>query len=105
MVRIDKSVVIKDDLFKVSLKDITPAKRRTLMRKSLKYSFLKNNEEFLIMEVLAHNAKSEIILSPKEVVPVIDTSIESLIDEEYYEQCIVLKEVKDTFNTYFSNDN
>lgn len=105
MMRINKSIVIKDDLFQVVLKNMTAHKRKSLLNKSLKYSYLKNNEEFLVMEVLSKNKKSEIILSPNEIEEVVDHSIESLIEEELYEQCIVLKDIKDTFKNYYINDN
>lgn len=105
MMIINKSIVIKDDLFQVILKNMTAQKRKSLLNKSLKYSYLKNNEEFLVMEVLSKNKKSEIILSPNEIEEVVNHSIESLIEEELYEQCIVLKDIKDTFKNHYTNDN
>jgi hypothetical protein len=68
-------------------------------------SNLKEHGNFLVMEILSRNNKTEIILQPEELVATIDDYITSLIEDEYYEHCSVLKQVKDTFNIQHNNDN
>lgn len=53
------------------------------------------------MDVLSNDVRSEIVIDPKEIEDVIDTTIESLIEVELYEQCAVLKEIKDSFKTEY----
>ena len=103
--QIDKSILIKEDIFNVKLINLTPQKRKSLIRESLRYSYLKTDEKFLVMEVLSKTVKSEIIVSPLELEEVIDNTIQSLIEVEFYEQCAVLKEIKDSFKIEYTNDN
>lgn len=99
--QIDKSILISDKLFKVSLCRLNYQKRKKLILKSLKYEYLKKDGDYLLMDVLSNDVRSEIVIDPKEIEDVIDTTIESLIEVELYEQCAVLKEIKDSFKTEY----
>jgi hypothetical protein len=101
-VQIDKSILISDSLFKITLCKLNYQKRKKLILKGLKYDYLKQSGEYLLMDVLSNGIRSEIVVDPKEVEEVIDSTIQSLIEVELYEQCIVLKEIKDSFKTEYT---
>jgi hypothetical protein len=101
-VQIDKSILISDNIFKITLCKLNYQKRKKLILKGLKYEYLKQNGEYLLMDVLSNGIRSEIVVDPKEVEETIDSTIQSLIELEYYEQCAVLKEIRDSFKEEYT---
>ncbi len=59
----------------------------------------------LIMKVHSKNVENEIMFEPTELVDTIDRVIKDLVELQMFEQCAVLKNVRDTYIRFYSNDN
>jgi hypothetical protein len=101
MFDIDRTYHFKEEEFKVKLSSLQERQRDELIQESQKNSFLKLPGDYLVLNVYSKKVGTDIVLTPDEVVPTIDLSIDRLIELEMYEQCIVLKDIKDTFNIFY----
>jgi hypothetical protein len=96
---------LKDEQFKVQLYPLDDQEIEYYVQlNQKKYDFLKEEEKALMMRIFSKNVESEVIVLPKEILPTIDNVIESLVEKELYEQCAVLKKVKEEYIKYYEND-
>lgn len=95
---------LKDEQFKVQLYPLDDQEIEYFAQLSKKYSFLVDVDKALMMKIFSKGIESEIVVLPEEAITTIDNSIEKLIELELYEQCAVLKKVKDEYIKYYQND-
>jgi hypothetical protein len=105
MFDIEKTYKFVDDTFNIRLKELSKTERVEFLSLGLKYNYLNSPNQYFVVKVKSKAMGTDIVVSPEEVVPMLEDSIEKLVLIEMYEHCQVLKDIKDTFNTYYSNDN
>jgi hypothetical protein len=99
MVNISRAYELKDGLFEARLTSLDEETREYYIQSSFKYQFLKGDSEMLLMKITSQKGQVEdVFMKPSEVNTVIDNTINKLLELELYEQCAVLKTIKDTFN-------
>jgi hypothetical protein len=96
---------LKDEQFKVQLYPLDDQEiEYHIQLNPKKYDFLREEERALMMKINSKQVESEVIVLPGEILTAIDNSIETLVELELYEQCAVLKKVKDEYIKYYQND-
>jgi hypothetical protein len=101
---ITHSYQLPDEEFVVQLFPIDDQEIEYLQQLNAKYRHLRPDDEVLMMKVKSKGRDKEIVMKPFEVAGAIDKSIQELIEHEMYEQCSVLKKIKDTFLEKHIND-
>jgi hypothetical protein len=105
MINISRSCELEDDKFKVHLYTLDDQDIEYYLQLSKRYNYLKEYPNMLIMKVLSKNVENEILFEPAELVETINRVISDLIEVQMFEQCAVLKSVRDTYIRFYSNDN
>lgn len=83
--------------FQVELSPLDEDEIEYYQQVSAKYRNLKPEDEVLLLRVLSQGRETDIVTNPQEVTNMIDGSIQDLLEKEMYEQCAILKRVKDTY--------
>lgn len=86
-----------EETFKVELSPLDSDEIEYYQQLSAKYRSLKPEDEVLLLRVLSKGIETDVLTSTTEVVDMIDNSIVDLIEREMYEQCAILKKVKDIY--------
>lgn len=104
MFTVTHSYDLKGEEFKVSLSPIDNQEVEYYAQLSKEYDYLKDVDTAFMLSVLSKGIESDIIVLPNTVEETIDNSIQSLVDQEQYEYCIVLKKVKEDYIKYHKNN-
>ena len=95
--KIVQSWEFSEETFRVELSPLDSDEIEYYQQLSVKYRDLKPEDDVLLLKVLSKGIETDIITKPTEVIDMIDQSIQDLIEKEMYEQCAILKKVKDTY--------
>lgn len=100
MFKVTHSYDLKGEEFKVSLSPLDDQEVEYYAQSSKEYEYLKDVDHAFILNILSKGIENDVIILPNTVEETIDKTIQSLVDKEEYEYCIVLKKVKEDYIKY-----